>query len=337
MDQAIQESIHHFEHKKEFREVKLKTRQSFREDQVALERRLSKRTDGRRTVNSMPNGETSGETKANGVISKLESIVLDIGVEKEKKKSTDEITVSESDENSSRKNSVNSDKLLDEERKIVQKGPNDTNQKVKTNDKTEVINVPHQNGYITDGNQNLNGSYGLVPNVHSLIQNGQSSGPSTLVMRPKVTVQARPAMTPEPRLKSLRGIYQKNPKLTASSTEHLDNVSLNGFKLTANAYGQKTEYQKVTVPVIPGAEVTSIPADGNLSGFNTEQMVTVFRLLKLPEELVYRLSKCKVDGKRFSVFSDTELRDMGMNNPIIRYFRDRTAQRAKKKPPKFML
>ena len=38
----LEESIKKFETKKEFVAVKLKTRQSFREDQVALERRLSK-------------------------------------------------------------------------------------------------------------------------------------------------------------------------------------------------------------------------------------------------------------------------------------------------------
>lgn len=83
--------------------------------------------------------------------------------------------------------------------------------------------------------------------------------------------------------------------------------------------------------------MTSIPADGNLGEFSVEQMVTMFRHLRLPEELVYRLNKCKVDGKRFSVFTDTELSDLGMNNPIIRYFRDRTAQKHKKKQAKFML
>lgn len=92
-----------------------------------------------------------------------------------------------------------------------------------------------------------------------------------------------------------------------------------------------------SVPPIPAAEVTSIPADGNLSAFNIEQMVTVFRLLRLPEERVYKLCKCKVDGKRFALFTDAELMDLGMNNPIIRYFRDRTARRFKKKHPKFML
>lgn len=93
----------------------------------------------------------------------------------------------------------------------------------------------------------------------------------------------------------------------------------------------------ISVPKVPGAEVTSIPADGNLSGFSVDQMVTVFRLLRIPEEIVYRFSKCNVDGKRFSVFTDSEMKDLGINNPIIRYFRDRTAKTQKRKSAKFML
>lgn len=126
----------------------------------------------------------------------------------------------------------------------------------------------------------------------------------------------------------MRGFWVSRCKVTKLVSDHVNDVKWYLYHL----------FIKINVvPVIPGAEVTSIPADGNLGEFSVEQMVTMFRHLRLPEELVYRLNKCKVDGKRFSVFTDTELSDLGMNNPIIRYFRDRTAQKHKKKPAKFML
>lgn len=90
-------------------------------------------------------------------------------------------------------------------------------------------------------------------------------------------------------------------------------------------------------PIVPSAEVTSIPADGNLLQFNVAQMVTVFRLLNVPGELIYKLFKCEVDGRKFATISDQELDDLGMNNPIIRYFRDRTALRPKKRKKLFFV
>lgn len=83
--------------------------------------------------------------------------------------------------------------------------------------------------------------------------------------------------------------------------------------------------------------MTSLPADGNLLPFSVAQMVTIFRLLHLPGELIYRLSKSKVDGRRFARFSDQELEDLGMNNPIIRYFRDRSVQKPSRRKKLFAL
>ena len=43
---------------------------------------------------------------------------------------------------------------------------------------------------------------------------------------------SRVSMTPEPRLKARGRLYEKNDKLTASSSNHLDQMSLKGFKVT---------------------------------------------------------------------------------------------------------
>lgn len=240
MDKSIKESIENFEHKKEFREVKLKTRQSFREDQVALERRLSKRTDGRTYKIGMTNKELKDDKNRNEneVPSKLESIVLDIGIEKEKEResetSTNGVFVTANEKNGSQKSSVDKCIYIDE-KENSQRETDDKNKTGFTNGQSETSEVSHQNGYIVQHGSNA--SYGLVPNGHAMVQNGQSTGQTTLIKRPKVAVQPRTAMTPEPRLKSLKGIYQKNPKLTATSTEHLDNVSLKGVRVSGSSHG----------------------------------------------------------------------------------------------------
>ena len=119
-----------------------------------------------------------------------------------------------------------------------------------------------QNGQRVDqtGHVLIQNGQRVNPNGHVLIQNGQrvvqnghavmpNNGYSSLIARPKVEVvghhhhhhqqqqhqqQQRHyqngSITPEPQIKLLRGIYQKNPKLTAGSTDHLDTLSLKSFR-----------------------------------------------------------------------------------------------------------
>lgn len=70
--------------------------------------------------------------------------------------------------------------------------------------------------------------------------------------------------------------------------------------------------------------------------FSVQQMVTIFRLLNVREEVVHRLSNNNIDGKKFSMFTDKDLKTLGILNPIVCYFRDRSVPPVKK-PPKFML
>ena len=89
-------------------------------------------------------------------------------------------------------------------------------------------------------------------------------------------------------------------------------------------------------PLLPAAEITEIPKDGNLRHFSVQQMVTIFRLLNVREDIVHRLFNSNIDGKRFSLFTDKDLKTLGVLNPIVTYFRDRSIASAKK-PPQFML
>lgn len=353
MDKSIEESIQKYENKKQFCEVKLRTRQSFREDQAALERRLSRRGDSGARKN-MQNGDAkssdveclpeSSEIKVS--LSTLENIVVDLDQEKNlddlKSGSMDKLVVEDGGQeltgNYSRYNRAFSD---EECRTVVQESSLNGREH-------HDANVKITNGHIT-GADAVNGFKGQgyftgemvaptfnEPTLQMTINRQVDSG-STLINRPRINTQARFAMTPEPRLKAAKGIYQKNPKLMASSTEHLDSVSMKGLRPPTLTHGQRIVTSQLAVLPIPAAEVTSLPPDGNLCIFGVEQMVTVFRMLNLPEELIYRLHKCNVDGKRFAIFTDAELQELGMNNPIIRYFRDRSSQKLRRKVPKFIL
>lgn len=54
------------------------------------------------------------------------------------------------------------------------------------------------------------------------------------------------------------------------------------------------------------------------------------------DRIVNHLRKKSVDGKRFSRLSDSELENVGIKNPIIIYFRDKSSAKSKKSAP-FML
>lgn len=85
---------------------------------------------------------------------------------------------------------------------------------------------------------------------------------------------------------------------------------------------------------IPEQEIT-IPNDGNVSKFTVEELSTFLKHMGTSDRIVNHLRKKNVDGKRFSKLSDSELDTVGIKNPIIMYFRDRSTKSKKTLP--FML
>ncbi|XP_021350895.1 serine/arginine-rich splicing factor 6-like [Mizuhopecten yessoensis] len=67
-----------------------------------------------------------------------------------------------------------------------------------------------------------------------------------------------------------------------------------------------------------------IPGDGNLQNFSVDEMSVFFRCMKVDELIIQRLKRKKMDGKRFSRLKDTDLEEIGIKNPIMSYFRDRS-------------
>ena len=84
---------------------------------------------------------------------------------------------------------------------------------------------------------------------------------------------------------------------------------------------------------IPEVEIT-IPNDGSLASFSTDSMAAFFRCLRVEERLVGHLHKTGVDGRKFGRLKDSDLDTLQINNPVIVFFRDRTAPAANKKPAK---
>lgn len=85
---------------------------------------------------------------------------------------------------------------------------------------------------------------------------------------------------------------------------------------------------------IPENEIT-IPKDGNLSSFNTEEMITFFRHMGVEDKIVNHLQRKGLTGKKFSSLKDADLETIGIKNPIISYFRDKSKSSKKNVP--FML
>ena len=268
MDKQVQESIQKFENKKDFFEAKLKTRQSFREDQHALERRLAKY---RLEENSKGNGEVVDNTNSKdtdqtsvcvndkkskdgdsefvevgsknedqnseglnqtelkgmnqvpangGGHSKLESIVMDIQKEqKRERKRTDSATA---DREYCEIRVCND--FISAEDEIVKSDVKDVNKsgesgELHTNSKTDKVNgyavitrdtSSNTKNVSTPVSNSFNNSSRTPANTSKTLHNGHVTG----------------SLTPEPRLK-MRGtrLYEKNSRLSASSSDHLDKIS----------------------------------------------------------------------------------------------------------------
>lgn len=88
-----------------------------------------------------------------------------------------------------------------------------------------------------------------------------------------------------------------------------------------------------TTDSIPEEEI-SIPNDANISTFTKDQIANFFRCIKVDPRIISHLHRKNVDGKRFSRLKDSELENIGLNNPVVMFFRDKSAPKSKKKSSK---
>ena len=88
---------------------------------------------------------------------------------------------------------------------------------------------------------------------------------------------------------------------------------------------------------IPEHEI-EIPKDGSLIEFSRDDMSTFFRYLGVEERIVTHVHKKGLDGLKFSKMKDMDLEALGMKNPIICHFRDKSVkEKGGKKKGSFML
>uniref|UniRef100_A0A0B6ZP48 SAM domain-containing protein n=1 Tax=Arion vulgaris TaxID=1028688 RepID=A0A0B6ZP48_9EUPU len=99
---------------------------------------------------------------------------------------------------------------------------------------------------------------------------------------------------------------------------------------TAKAKAAKSPYTSPPVECVP-VETISIPNDGNISVFTSIQLANFLRCLKIDEKIISHLHRKAVDGNRFGKMTDTELDTLGMNNPVIVFFRNKSSPKSKKK------
>lgn len=118
-----------------------------------------------------------------------------------------------------------------------------------------------------------------------------------------------------------------NTKLRRSMTQRLNESITRRLSLPMKALKKKTEI-KVDEP-----EEFRIPSDGNIYGFDVEQMQIFFSCFNLESRLLDHLREKKVDGRRFSRLTDSDLDRIGLQNVVMCYFRDKS----KRVTSKFML
>ncbi|KAK3601483.1 hypothetical protein CHS0354_027627 [Potamilus streckersoni] len=78
-----------------------------------------------------------------------------------------------------------------------------------------------------------------------------------------------------------------------------------------------------TTLLIPEHDIV-IPKDGSLYEFSTDDMSTFLRYFGIEERIISHVHKKGLDGKRFSRMKDSDLEILGMKNPLICHFRDRS-------------
>ncbi|GAB1608576.1 hypothetical protein Ahia01_001141800 [Argonauta hians] len=105
-------------------------------------------------------------------------------------------------------------------------------------------------------------------------------------------------------------------------------------KKTSNHSGNtstlKTKLQRHLVSSCCSPESTlQIPRDGSLLSFSTKDIVSIMVCLNLEPTTIHHINDLHLNGKKLSALTDNELKELGIDNPVIRYFRDRSKVKQK--------
>ena len=70
-----------------------------------------------------------------------------------------------------------------------------------------------------------------------------------------------------------------------------------------------------------------------MSGYSTEQLIVVMRMLNASEKVLLSWYRLGVDGRRFATMSDTELRLYELDLPLVRQLRDASCSSLQRSVP----
>ncbi|GFO11332.1 hypothetical protein PoB_003783700 [Plakobranchus ocellatus] len=113
-------------------------------------------------------------------------------------------------------------------------------------------------------------------------------------------------------------------------------VSTSNGTGTAKARAAKSPYTSPSLENIPVEEIR-IPESANISSFTCDQLANFLRCFNVEGRVISHLHRKQVDGKRFSRLKDSELESLGMKNPVITYFRDKSHVKTAKRTNFFLL
>ncbi|GFR72296.1 hypothetical protein ElyMa_005701700 [Elysia marginata] len=113
-------------------------------------------------------------------------------------------------------------------------------------------------------------------------------------------------------------------------------ISMSNGTGTAKARAAKSPYSSPPAAYIPETDI-SIPNDSNISSFTCDELANFLRCFNVEKKIISHLYRKNVDGKRFSRLKDSELESLGMKNPVIVFFRDRSSAKPAKKKHVFVL
>ena len=68
----------------------------------------------------------------------------------------------------------------------------------------------------------------------------------------------------------------------------------------------------------------NLPRDGNLYTLNAETFTELIQDFGLPDSVIEECFSKKIDGKRFSMMSKSDLDEIGLRHPLMDFFKNKT-------------
>ncbi|XP_060072342.1 uncharacterized protein LOC132552210 [Ylistrum balloti] len=193
-------------------------------------------------------------------------------------------------------------------------------QRARMNSKTKVLHKSHER-LIAKEHSEVNGH----GNIYEKASRSHGKSHASNVSPNKAPSTTRTSTMPSPSTPPCPSTTRASPTLSPSLKSKPHSTSSN----SKHAVNGDTETNGAP-PNSPGGVVPDtprtiqIPGDGNIQNFSADEMTVFFRCMKIDELIIQRLRRKKMDGKRFARLKDTDLEEIGIKNPVISYFRDRS-------------